>query len=973
MGFRATRVQPILDIDVLSLAIRLAVATACILPLWDCGTVCGDGFQAEPWCYNPLQWTLTGDVFHASGNTGDFAVMQTSPLSDCVTVEADVEASRAVGNGPRFAGVVIMNDQRNFWQLALVLPVEPTQRPACTLSEMRNAQWIPHEDTEAVDGGQNADAWQLGQRYHLRLAINAAGIEGVLADSNRHILRTIRHRLPERAAYSGRPALRCEGLETTFQKIETTCTQQATVSNVASAAIPYQSDSFVKEINGEKTGFFHVARQGDTWWAIDPHGRGYVPLGVDHASFQGHNCEKLGYGVYGRNNEAKYSTHEPWIKETLDRLHAWGFNLLGAGCSPELFHRGLAHTVFLSVGLDWSNMGGAMAIMLNGSTPGDAFPNVFHPDFEAFCRYRAWQVCELQVNDPWLFGYFIDNELGWWAEGTPETGLFELTMHTSADHAAKLALRDFLAERYGKDIEKFNQAWGSQLKSFDEILQRDHLSGTHADTAFADKKAFVALIADRYFDTIGKAIRAVDPNHMVLGSRFAYGMASDDTWLAAGRNCEIISFNYYGNVDMDKGICRDHRYNAQRGETLVQAYQTYYDWGHRPMMCTEWSFPSLDAGLPSAHGAGQRFRTQAERAKATEITERTMLALPFMVGHDYFMWVDEPASGIAKSFPEDSNYGLVNEDGRPYEILTATFARVHQEAGRLRREGPSKAGVMMADDPPTLPLSAITCFLEKHAPSQAGGTVPAPSLRFDRKGDEFTAATGAFEFHGRIGDPSLVGEVRHRGLVLGQVNGTAVQYTNKEEWIDVERLVDVKPVVGAESMTLDLTGRYEAPTEGERQSFEMTFRVTVSPERDWFILQLLSCRNLSEQPMDLRGIAFRLYSRIGGSAADDYPFSSKSVPRLWGNVDGDAWLNAKQNAFWGLTVDDASLRRILFYLDDPNNKQRPEALLEVNRQLAPQEVFHPATPVSVLCVAGRGDGSQWQEQAQKAMESLTSP
>jgi hypothetical protein len=35
---------------------------------------------------------------------------------------------------------------------------------------------------------------------------------------------------------------------------------------------------------------------------------------------------------------------------------------------------------------------------------------------------------------------------------------------------------------------------------------------------------------------------------------------------------------------------------------------------------TEWSFPALDAGVPSIHGAGQRFRTQAERAKVTEIT-----------------------------------------------------------------------------------------------------------------------------------------------------------------------------------------------------------------------------------------------------------------------------------------------------------------------------------------------------------------
>jgi hypothetical protein len=34
-----------------------------------------------------------------------------------------------------------------------------------------------------------------------------------------------------------------------------------------------------------------------------------------------------------------------------------------------------------------------------------------------------------------------------------------------------------------------------------------------------------------------------------------------------------------------------------------------------------------------------------------------MADLPFLIGYDYFMWVDEPASGISTSFPEDSNYG----------------------------------------------------------------------------------------------------------------------------------------------------------------------------------------------------------------------------------------------------------------------------------------------------------------------------
>ena len=39
---------------------------------------------------------------------------------------------------------------------------------------------------------------------------------------------------------------------------------------------------------------------------------------------------------------------------------------------------------------------------------------------------------------------------------------------------------------------------------------------------FADCDEFAALTAERYFDMTIAAIKAADPNHLVLGCRFAY-------------------------------------------------------------------------------------------------------------------------------------------------------------------------------------------------------------------------------------------------------------------------------------------------------------------------------------------------------------------------------------------------------------------------------------------------------------------
>jgi len=102
-------------------------------------------------------------------------------------------------------------------------------------------------------------------------------------------------------------------------------------------------------------------------------------------------------------------------------------------------------------------------------------------------------------------------------------------------------------------------------------------------------------------------------------------------------------------------------------------------------MITEWSFPALDSGLPCKHGAGMRVDTQEQKALCYEIFQRTLFAHPFVIGSDYFMWVDEPALGISSAFPEDSNYGLVNERDEPYETLVRAASQANQQAYAIHK------------------------------------------------------------------------------------------------------------------------------------------------------------------------------------------------------------------------------------------------------------------------------------------------
>ena len=140
---------------------------------------------------------------------------------------------------------------------------------------------------------------------------------------------------------------------------------------------------------------------------------------------------------------------------------------------------------------------------------------------------------------------------------------------------------------------------------------------------------------------------------------------------------------------MDHGVHRD----------LVEKYREFSDQAQAPLWITEWSFPALDSGLPNKHGAGMRVATQNQKARCYRFFQNTLFALPFMVGSNYFMYIDQPALGISATFPEDSNYGLVDVTDEPWEELTRTAAEVNPQAPRFITRGPCLRQQLAAGGP----------------------------------------------------------------------------------------------------------------------------------------------------------------------------------------------------------------------------------------------------------------------------------
>ena len=890
---------------------------------------------ADKWDADPLLWqfdSACGTVSVSATNGNGIAVCNDAPLSGDVVAEAVF-----VPNATHFpewcvASVAIVDDEQNYWHVALVRsPLGGDgARQVAELCEMRDGVWLAQQNLPRGKSARAANArWEYGKPYKLSLSLGADGIVGEVTGADGEIILCESFAFPsdKPAVKRGRPALRVSGFTGVFSDVR--AESGAAIEREHAAFPPYDAAPVAPEIKSDATGFFRVEEQADgRWWAIDPNGRGTVILGIDHTAYAGHYCEKLGYAPHQRKNDAKYSSRAAWEEETLGRLKAWGFNAFGAGGDRSLHRRGLAHCGFISIGERFADFGGDYEIMPNEHRPCSAFPNVFHPDFERYAKYLAQRVCAPGKDDPWLFGYFIDNELRWWGSASwgGSEGLYNAALAKPDGHPAKTAALALRREDFASDAEM--------------------------------KTEFLRMAAERYFKVCADAIREADPNHLVLGARFAGTVSSADVvWREAAKYCDVVTFNYYPMADLDSGRVRTSL--GRGGELIADHFTRYARLIDKPMLVTEWSFPALDSGLPCENGAGQRFRTQSERAEATGLFAREMLALPFLIGYDYFMWVDEPALGISANFPEDSNYGLVNEDGVPYKEITETFSNINHRAAALRFAPPPETKGAGAGTVKFYPL--------EWARRTHGGQYSFDNLighkitKVSRsKGSASFTNGGAFEIV-RLEDGTSLFDIifvngdgvdGNFGADVGKLNFMAhiIDADGNNRWLAATNST-------AEIYTGNpLSIRFNAFGGGYGSSFEIEGAAFLPiGSRAVFFSSINSIKNTGAAPLKLKALFFRLNTDYNETA------SGGRVPNLWKANKQAAWLDPATGRYLGCFAPAESAMEIHFWAD--KDGQHPDARYELETPaiLAPGEIYIPPDPVFIAIAAGTDGELGWQK------------
>lgn len=355
-----------------------------------------------------------------------------------------------------------------------------------------------------------------------------------------------------------------------------------------------------------------------------------------------------------------------WANSTMERLRAWGFNTFGAWADGDLSRPGeMWHTPCL-----W--FGGYRG------QPDNRLIDVWDPAYAAEMDRFARALLEPWKDRHDVIGFFINNELPWYGEaGWPVRGgrnLLDRYLELPPSAPGRGMVADWLRTTYSNDFQRFLRDWETGAASFDDLRAKPAVRLTkRRPAAAAIVEAWAGVVAERYFALSDEIFRRHAPTGALnLGVRFA-GRVYPSVLAACGKYADVVSFNDY----------------QPAGEFHAAYFDALYALTRKPILITEFSWRADEnrSGNKNSQGAPVTVPTQRDRAERYESYVSAAARHPAVIGWHWFCWADQPPGGRFDG--EDSNYGIVDIQDRPYEDLVAAMRRVHQSLHRRGKLNPN--------------------------------------------------------------------------------------------------------------------------------------------------------------------------------------------------------------------------------------------------------------------------------------------
>ena len=435
----------------------------------------------------------------------------------------------------------------------------------------------------------------------------------------------------------------------------------------------------------DATGYFHTHKDGGRWWLVDPDGYAFFSNGMCYGSRMGvhgfvdkmenlfswlpekddpkykdawttadqiaefvkRNGAEAGKGRYmfnfARANMIRAFGAEgwwdAWVTINAARLRDWGFNTIGVGVNNYFDEKVMDYLKKAEIPFVWT----LKEFPQTAEKVFRDFPDVYSEEYAENSRIFAENQLSPFVGNPYMIGYFINNEPEWKFQ---YINLAERVFAHPAKLASKRALTGWLKGKYGS-IEALNSAWQKHYKSFEELLKPAEKLDESSAAAKADFDEMHAVLLQKYAQVPGDALRAVDPNHLNLGMR--YGGATPRE-MAGCEHYDIFSFNNYS-------------------PDVTGALEAAGDFCDMPVIIGEWHIGGSDEGLLS-HGLLSS-PTAEGRGRACEFYMQGAIHNKNCVGIHYFEMNNQPLLGRFDG--ECMQHGAIDVCNRPNKTLIEHF------------------------------------------------------------------------------------------------------------------------------------------------------------------------------------------------------------------------------------------------------------------------------------------------------------
>ncbi len=422
-----------------------------------------------------------------------------------------------------------------------------------------------------------------------------------------------------------------------------------------------------KQLAFKATGFFYVAQHQNRWWWVSPEGHAFWSLGVtgirpkndrtDVTWVQGREqlyewlpdskgpfaaawVDSARMSFYYVNLLRKYGNINSWRQQVMQRMRSWGLNSIGNWSEDSL--------------LAMSNLPFTKALdsKIPGHIIGRGLCDVFHPGWVKGVDSIA-AAAAFYRNNPYLLGYFVDNEQGW---GKGDfAGILDILPDTAASRQVWLQV----LQQYYPNPQAVGKEAGLPINSWNDaqrIRQPEHYSRLKA--AVVD---FETRFARQYFSTIKAALQRYDANHLYLGCRFTRQPKPWHVMQVAGQYCDAVTVNVYTFIEEEM-----RTWHAATGKPILIGEH------HAPLASKRQFPPNYKA-----------FAEPERQAYYLDYVQR-WAGMPFSLGCHWYQFADQHLTGRSTD-GECQTVGLVDITDSPHrhmiEVMQQASGRLYQWHG----------------------------------------------------------------------------------------------------------------------------------------------------------------------------------------------------------------------------------------------------------------------------------------------------